>query len=101
MIRVGDEISLVSEVPKAVLDKLVLAGMSRAQRYGLLSESSRTRFVVLMFEIAPNFDAYPPAGDILNNPAIDIESRMDELARRLSSRDWKIMNRSYDHNAWM
>jgi hypothetical protein len=100
VIRLGDEVKLVKAVPKDVLDGLVLAGIHRAKKHGLTSESTQSGFVVLMFEIAPNFDDDPAAREILHDLSIEEENRVEELNQRLRSADWGRMNRRYDHKAW-
>lgn len=100
MIRLGEAISLVKSVPKDGLNGLVLNGIQRAKKHGLDTESSQAGFVVLMFEIAPNFDEYPAAQRILDDTSIAVENRLEQLAQRMSPSDWGTMNRGYDHNAW-
>ncbi len=93
------QVKLVRTLPKAVIERLALAGIGRARKHGLSSQESLSAFIVLMFEIAPNFDE-DPAARTLDDQVVPPERRVQELEKRLTSADRGRMNRSYDPAAW-
>ena len=91
---------LVSEIAEDELIAMVLFGLSRARGYGISHESSLAGFVAIMFETAPNFDAYPLVQQILQDETIPPDSRIDLLLERVTEPDWEALKARYDTATW-
>lgn len=100
VIRFGKELMLVKLVPKQTLHRLVFEGIQHSKKHGFQSEAAQSGFIILMFEIAPNFDEDPAARQILSDSSVPQEDRVRQLAERLTTSDWARMNRAYDPEAW-
>ena len=90
----------VADFDDEELHDLVRDCLARAERYGLTWESSLTLFVVLMFEIAPNFDRQPHIQLLLRDPNIPPDERIDWVVKHARHEDWADAIRRSDENAW-
>lgn len=79
---------LLAGMPEeAVLDRIV-AGVKRAKHYGFTRHRSYAAFIVIMFEIAPNFDDHPRIKAALTNPGIPPDYRIGSFEDATTERDW-------------
>jgi hypothetical protein len=79
---------------------MVRSGVARGRAHGLTWESSLTKFVALMFVIAPNFDRQPAAAAVLSDASLAPDERVDALIDRLSERDWRQARAAANAGAW-
>ena len=90
----------VAEIPIAALCTIVQEGIHRAKRYGMSYETSFSDFIALMFIAAPNFDDHSQIRDVLSDPALVPDLRMDFLWGRISDETWTEIENSYNPSAW-
>lgn len=83
-----------------VLRQRVMNGVARAKGYGLQLEATLAGFVALMFEFAPNFDKHASFHEILRDPEVPPEKRVDELVDLSSEEDWEAVEKNSDPAAW-
>ncbi len=74
--------------------------MARAKDHGLKLESSLASFVILMFEIAPNFDEHPVFKKYMNDSSVDPDDRVDRMLDQATDQDWDEARSRYDFVAW-
>jgi transcription elongation factor Elf1 len=95
-----DYACLVEELPRNVLQEMVVVGVTRARSYGMEWESTLCSFVVLMFVAAPNFDEHPLIRRVLKDESVPPDSRVNMLWRRVSDETWEAAEENYDAQAW-
>lgn len=78
-----------SHLNEKELMSLIKTGVKKGKEYGLTWVSSLTAFVSLTILIAPNFDQYPPAQQILTDERIDADDRPLALVNELTEEDWE------------
>jgi hypothetical protein len=57
--------SAIDPIDDVELRAMVKNGIARARRHGITLESSLVRFLLLMFQVAPNFDEHPAFACVL------------------------------------
>lgn len=80
--------------------RLVRQGVARARAYGMSWESTITAFVVLMFTVAPNFDAHPLIRRALRDASVEPDLRLEEIWDKVTAENWEAARDSYDAAAW-
>jgi hypothetical protein len=90
----------VKDLDDETLLKMVCTGIARSRSYGMTWESSITAFVVLMFTIAPNFDAHPLINRALRDDKVEPNARVEEMWDRTTEENWQTAKDSYDAGAW-
>jgi hypothetical protein len=90
----------VEELPDETLQDMVRSGIARARSHGISYESSIAAFTAVMFEIAPNFDRHRLSQVLLNDEEIDPNSRLEELFKVLTEKNWESIKEDYDAEAW-
>jgi hypothetical protein len=65
--------------PDEVLRNAIRAGLKRARAHGLSDHRSLVEYVLVMFEIAPNFDQQPVLAQVLSDPRLPTEERWDMI----------------------
>jgi hypothetical protein len=92
--------ALIRGIPPFALREMVGNGIARAGGHGLKSAYDLVTFVMLMFEIAPNFDTHPVIrqglGDLRSIPS----KHMDELLEIVPEEAWKEAYDNFDVDAW-
>ncbi len=96
-VKFADAIAHLDEV---TLRRMVQAGIARARRHGLTWESSLVRFLLLMFQVAPNFDQHPAFARALSDVALPEAARMAEIFERVTPEEWREAQLAYDDRAW-
>jgi hypothetical protein len=89
-----------TELPEEKLYSLIRAGIARARGHEIGLESATAGFVAVMFEIAPNFDTHRLSQVLLNDEEIEPNSRLDELLKVLTEKNWESIRADYDPAAW-
>lgn len=100
IIRLPDEVALLKQTSNERLTEMARRAVARARGYRMDWESSVTAFVVLMFVVAPNFDAHPLIQRVLKDERVDANSRVDRLWERTSEENWDAAAKNYDPAAW-
>lgn len=72
----------VQNVTEHKLYKRVVYGIGRAREYGLTWENNIATYVILMFEIAPDFDRFPVLHKYLTDDSIPPDERMYVLLNK-------------------
>lgn len=83
--------------------QLVASGIARASSHGLTQESAIQDYVLLMFEVAPNFDQHPAFAKALRDTAaegVDEDARIHAILERVTVEEWNQAAENYDENAW-
>ena len=75
----------------ALLAETIVAGLRRAQGYGLTDEDDVALFVLLVVVVGWYFDSYRPFRYILYSPSLSLskESRLDLLTTLAKQADWQ------------
>lgn len=79
---------LVDSLPDDLLQSMVIGGLARARGHGLRRPEDLTAFVSIMFEIAPGFDEHPSIRNVLRNPHIPADQRMNALFKKVPPKAW-------------
>jgi hypothetical protein len=90
----------LSQLPEDTLRELARHGVAKARAYGLTWESSITSFVALMFVAAPNFDDLPPVAEMLREPSVYPEHRVEYFVNNADFQTWQMIQFCYDPAAW-
>ena len=90
----------LNHLPVEFLEQLVQRAISAAHVYGITWQSSLAAFVVLTFVIAPNFNEHGYISQVLEDPSVAPDMRIDELWERTSDRTWHESIENYDAAAW-
>lgn len=92
--------ALVASLSRDELERRVLVGVTRAADHGLAEERAVMRFVVAMFEVAPNFDELPAFRARLAQPGGSAELRFSDMMALATATDWAEARRLRDDAAW-
>lgn len=86
----------------AMLRESIRAGIRRARANGLISDRHISEFVLIMFEIAPNFDQQKDIRCMLDDTNLSMEERWDRLFTPAFDKAWDEADEPsfYDANAW-
>jgi hypothetical protein len=84
------------------LRKSIVAGLKRARAHGLQTEDLLTEYVLVMFEIAPNFDQHPVIAKVLGDAQLPVEERWDRIFAEELDPAWQETAQPafYDHAFW-
>ncbi len=99
-VRLPTNSPTVAQLPNEVLEEMVRKGIARARQYDISHESALVGFVATMFEAAPNFDAYPPVQQILQDEKMPPNSHIDLWLDQATEQDWQAITVAYDPSAW-
>jgi hypothetical protein len=99
-VRLHDGPVLIGRATDETLRRLVRTGMERARGYGMTSEVSLTTFVLLMFAVAPNFDAHPLIRRTLEDARVPPDARFAELWKTVTPANLGAAKELYDPQAW-
>jgi hypothetical protein len=91
----------VSTLPSETLRSLVEMAIAKARKYELTYESTIASFVVMMFDVAPNFDEHRLCGVLLGDEEKPPDERVKELPKVLTEKNWDAIREGYDPNAWV
>lgn len=86
--------------PDNLLEEMVRVGIKRAKSHGFKQAENLSAFVVVMFEVAPNFDEQTEIKKFLNDRRTPVEQRLDRTIERASSEAWEEAADIYDAEAW-
>lgn len=92
--------ALTGALPRGELERRVRVGVDRASAHGLVDGRAVMRFVVAMFEVAPNFDELPAFRARLAQPGGSAELRFSDLMALATPADWAEARRLRDEAAW-
>lgn len=92
--------SEIDKIPDDILLQMIRNGIARGRSYGLELKSSLTKFVTLMFLIAPNYDRQEAIKKFLETSDLPPNDRPDALSEAISENDWFEARKSYDETAW-
>jgi hypothetical protein len=84
----------------STLHTMIRTGIQRAQSHGLTWQSSIAAFIATMFELGPTFDRYPKFRQILDDPGIPPNQRMDRIAETATAEDCTGAAGLYDMTGW-
>ena len=82
--------AVIKDVEDDILRKRVAYGIARAREYGLTWKTNLTTFVMLMFDLGPEFDRHPAFFRCLNNVKVEPDKRMGVLIKEMTEDDWQI-----------
>lgn len=85
-----------------MLRSSIRAGIARARKNGLRADRDVSAFVLIMFEVAPNFDQQPDIRRALDDASRSIEARWERLFTSEFDAAWRACDRAefYDPDAW-
>jgi len=100
--RVKDEHPAIeSERDDKTLRKMVENGIERAKSHDLANAEDLTDFVLLMFDVAPNFDEQIQIKAVLDDERIPPDERIERARSPLvPAAAWEEAKNNYDENAW-
>lgn len=90
----------VTALAPAELERRVLVGLARATGHGLADERAIMRFILVMFDVGPSFDEYPPIRAALAKPGSSAELRFSDMMALTTADDWAGARASRDDAAW-
>ncbi|HKO56956.1 MAG TPA: hypothetical protein VJ276_13860 [Thermoanaerobaculia bacterium] len=79
----------VESLAEGALFEETLAGIRRAEAYGLVESDAAARFVSTMFLRGRCFDAHPAIRALLTDPAVPAALRMDMVFATISEAQWR------------
>jgi hypothetical protein len=79
----------IRDVEIGILRKRVTHGIARAHEYGLTWMNNLTIFVMLMFDLGPEFDRYPAFNRCLTDVNLEPDERMKVLLKETTQDDWR------------
>ena len=80
--------SVVAALPEDELLRRVRVAMERAEGYGLARRVDVRGFVTFAFAIGPAFDRHPAVEEVLRDPRIPAEEKIDYLTGRVTRAEW-------------
>jgi len=80
--------------------KRVEYGIGCARKYGMTWKNNLTAYVILMFEISPDFDMYPVFQEYLTDENVPPDERMGLLLEETSEDDWQNALKASGHMLW-
>jgi hypothetical protein len=95
-----DHVETVQDIPEDKLYKRVEYGTQRAREYGLTWENNLATFVILMFEIGPDFDKFPAFHKYLTDETVEPDERMEVLLSETTELDWEDAQEGSDQTKW-
>lgn len=90
----------VADIPEDRLLELIRSGVAKARSYGMTFESAIAGFVILMFDVSPNFDGHRLCQVLLTDEETAPNKRIEELVSVLSDEKWESIRKDYDPAAW-
>jgi hypothetical protein len=97
----SDHGSAVKDLPEDELYKRVAYGIERARKkYKLTWQANLATFVILMFEIGPEFDMFPVFQKYLTDESVPPNERMGVLLKETTEVDWQNAQNASTHDTW-
>ncbi len=92
--------SLVEGFPDDILMEMISGGITRARGFGLTRPEDIAGFVLVMFEVGPEFYRHPAIRSVLEDVQIPSERRWDEVFARTSQKVWDEVVCSLHRQTW-
>ena len=87
-------------VSDGTLQKMMETGVKRARSHGIDWEASIAAYIALMFQIAPNFDETTEFRQVLDDPSVPPNQRIDLIAHRVPQSAYVEAAKHYNLSAW-
>ncbi len=82
------------------LEEMVKIGVERAESHDLELAEDIAAFVILMFEVAPNFDEQEEIKKVLADTNYTASETINQLWKRISDEAWEEAEKSYKADVW-
>jgi hypothetical protein len=92
--------AIVEGLPEDLLDEMIIGGMEKARSFGLSRASHVAGFVLVMFEVGPEFYRHPEIEKILTDPDIPPDQRLSAMTDRTPPAAWDEVAASLAEQTW-
>ena len=91
----------VKDIPEDTLYRRVEYGIEQArEKYELTWQNNLVTFVILMFEIGPNFDRFPVFEKYLTDDSVPPDERIFVLLNKTTEADWENARQASSPDKW-
>lgn len=87
-------------LPSDLFDEIIDSGITTARSYGLQSPKDLSTFVLLQFEIGPEFHRYPVIHAVLADPIIAPERKLEVMYERTPPEVWQNITSLLHKQTW-
>jgi len=82
------------------LESMAKIGIERAKSRKFERAEDIAAFVAIMFEISPGFDSVEQIDALLNDEAVPVDMRLEQMAGRIPDDVWAEAEMTYDSKTW-
>ncbi|WP_157758711.1 hypothetical protein [Cystobacter fuscus] len=91
---------IVHNLPKDLLNDMIRSGLNTARGFGLSAPNDLSAFVLLMFEVGPEFHRHPSVLRVLEDPAVEPAKKLSTLFERVPDTVWDDIEATIDRQTW-
>lgn len=81
--------AIVEGLPQDIIREMIGNGLQAARHLGLSRPADLAGFVLIMFEVGPEFHRHPQVRAVLENTEIQAEQKLAEMFARTDERVWE------------
>jgi hypothetical protein len=91
---------VVEDFPDDILLEMISGGIIRAREFGLTNSEDIAGFVLIMFEVGPEFYNHAAIRSVLEGASIPAERKLDEVFAHTSQAVWDEVVGSLHRQTW-
>lgn len=91
---------VVEGLPGDLFDEIIANSLASARGYGLKAPADLATFLLLQFEIGPEFHRHPAIQEVLADPAIVPEGKLQTMYDRTPDAVWNDIASVLDRQTW-
>lgn len=96
----GEHAAIVEGLPEDIIHEMIGNGLRAARHLGLSRSADLAGFVLIMFEVGPEFYRHPRVRAVLENPDISAERKLDEMFAQTDERVWEEIVSVLHRQTW-
>lgn len=91
---------VLQDLPRDLFDEIIDNSLKTARGYGLQSPRDLAAFVLLQFEVGPEFHRHPVVKAVLADPTIAPEAKLDAMFERTPDAVWSEIESLLHKQTW-
>lgn len=91
---------LLQDLPQDLFDGILASSLKTARGYGLQSPADLAAFVLLQFEMGPEFHRHPTIHAVLADPARGPKDKLDAIFEEVPPAAWSEVESQLHRQSW-
>lgn len=91
---------VLAGLPSDLFDEIIATSLHVARGYGLLAPTDLATFLLLQFEVGPEFHRHPAVQSVLADPTIAPERKVQAMYERTPDSVWSEIESVLNRQTW-